>query len=250
MASHTGYLLIADISGYTAYLTSTEMDHATPVIASLLEAMIERLGDPLHLWRTEGDAVLAYTTDQTFPDGDTFLTICEDLYNTFAVRRQDIEANTTCECRACAQLPALDLKILVHHGPFDDMNIGPMRDISGPDVILVHFMTKTDVREATGIKTYALLSQAAYEAVGTPTGTVPYSTSFEHFGTVDMQVYDLGAAWERIRARPSARIHRRSGRNLHSPCAAERAPGRGMATVDGRQDPADLAGATRRDRAF
>ena len=61
MAGHTGYMLIADISGYTAYLTSTEMDHATPIIASLLEAMVDRLGDPLHLWRMEGDAVLAYT---------------------------------------------------------------------------------------------------------------------------------------------------------------------------------------------
>ncbi len=199
MSRHTGYLLIADISGYTAYLTSTEMDHATPVIMSLLESLMSRLGDPLHLWRMEGDAVLAYTTDQTFPDGNTFLTICEDLYNAFAERRQDIAANTTCPCRACAQVPDLDLKILVHHGPFDEVQLGPMRDISGPDVILVHRMAKTQVRQVTGIDSYALMSQAAFEAMGSPQGLVGFSETFEHFGDVQMQAYDLAAAWQRLR---------------------------------------------------
>lgn len=196
----TGYLLIADISGYTAYLTSTEMEHATPVITSLLEVLMERLGDPLHLWRVEGDAVLAYTTDPRFPDGATFLTICEDLYVAFAARRQDIVANTTCPCRACAQVPTLDLKVIVHHGPFQEVKLGPMRDISGSDVILVHRMTKTAVKQATGVQSYALLSESAWVAMGSPKGLHTHTESFEHFGPVSMHVHDLARAWERIRA--------------------------------------------------
>jgi hypothetical protein len=95
-------MLIADLSGYTAYLTSTELDHANGVIKALLEVLVSRLGDPIHLWRLEGDAVLAYTTDPNFPDGNTFLTICEDMFNGFRERRLDIHANSTCDCRACA----------------------------------------------------------------------------------------------------------------------------------------------------
>jgi hypothetical protein len=200
MGQSTGYLLIADISGYTAYLTSTEQDHASGVIAGLLESLVERLVAPLHLWRIEGDAVLAYTTDPDFPDGHTFLTICEDLYNAFIARRLDIHTNSSCDCKACARVPELDLKVILHHGTFQEMVIGPMRDISGSDAILVHRMTKTGVREATGIKSYALVSQAAFDAMGAPAGLVPYAESMDHFGEVSMQAYDLGAARERLRA--------------------------------------------------
>lgn len=200
MTATTGYLLIADISGYTEYLTSSELEHANPVLRSLLTAMIEQVGEPLSLWKMEGDAVLAYSTGR-FPTGETFLAICENLYNAFTTRRLDIVANTTCPCRACANVPNLGLKIMAHYGTFEEMQIGPMTDLSGADVILVHRMAKTDVKTVTGIESYALFTDAAVQAMGIEAALVPYSQPFEHFGDVQMQVYDLGAAWERFRDR-------------------------------------------------
>jgi hypothetical protein len=200
MTVYTGYLLIADISGYTGYLTQSEMDHANPIIGSLLEALIVQVGEPMHLWRTEGDAVLAYSTAENFPSGETFLVICENLYQAFSARRLDIIQNTTCTCRACANVINLDLKIIAHHGRFEEMQIGPTTDISGSDVILVHRMAKTDVKQVTGIKSYALFSQQAYEAMGIQTPLLEYATQFEHFGNVPMRVYDLAKAWEKHRA--------------------------------------------------
>jgi len=199
MTSHTGYLLIADISGYTAYLTSSEQDHASPILQSLLTTLVEKIEEPLQLWRMDGDAVLAYTTDQPIPSGETFLAICENLYNSFSIKRQNIIANTTCGCRACANVAALDLKILAHHGEFEEMQIGPMKDISGAEVILVHRMAKTDVKQATGINSYALFSDAAVEAMEIDAALVPYAQTFEHFGEVGMQVYDLAKAWDQFR---------------------------------------------------
>ncbi len=200
MTVTTGYLLIADISGYTEYLTSSELEHANPVLRSLLTAMVEQVGEPLILWKMEGDAVLAYSTGR-FPTGETFLAICENLYNAFATRRLDIVANTTCPCRACANVANLGLKIMAHHGTFEELQIGPMTDLSGADVILVHRMAKTDVKTVTGIESYALFTDAAVQAMGIEAALVPYSQPFEHFGDVQMQVYDLGAAWERFRDR-------------------------------------------------
>lgn len=200
MAVNNGYLLIADISGYTAYLTTTELEHANPILRSLLEALIGEVGDPLHLWRMEGDAVLAYSSEQGFPSGDAFLTICENLYNSFIRRRTDIRANTTCPCNACANIESLDLKILAHFGEFEEMKLGPMTDISGPAAILVHLMAKTDVKEKTGVRSYALFSRAAVDEM--KLGDVPmieYKTSFDHFGEVPMAVYDLAKAWETYR---------------------------------------------------
>ncbi|MBT5521940.1 MAG: DUF2652 domain-containing protein [Rhodospirillales bacterium] len=201
MASHNGYLLIADISGYTAFLTSSEQDHANPILHSLLTSLVEQVGDPLHFWRMDGDAVLAYSTSEEFPSGDVFLTICENIYNAFATRQRDIITNTTCPCRACANVENLDLKIMAHYGNFEEMKFGPVTDISGSDVILVHRMAKTDVKAVTGIKSYALFSEAAVNAMDINAALTPYCQEIEHFGDVSMKVYDLGAAWEKFRAR-------------------------------------------------
>ncbi|MBT3399813.1 MAG: DUF2652 domain-containing protein [Rhodospirillaceae bacterium] len=200
MTNHTGYLLIADISGYTQFLTSSEQDHANPILQSLLSSLIEQVGEPLQFWKMDGDAVLAYSTQNEFPSGETFLTICENLYNAFTTRRQDIIVNTTCPCQACANVGMLDLKIMAHHGEFDEMEVGPVKDISGSDVILVHRMSKTDVSATTGIRSYALFSDAAVEAMELKAALVPFSQPFEHFGEVSMQVYDLAKAWEKFHA--------------------------------------------------
>ena len=119
MAAHNGYLLIADISGYTAFLTSSEQDHANPILQSLLTSLVEQVGEPLHFWRMDGDAVLAYSTIREFPSGEVFLSICENFYNAFATRQRDIIANTTCPCRACANVENLDLKVIAHYGSFE-----------------------------------------------------------------------------------------------------------------------------------
>lgn len=200
MVTHTGYLLIADISGYTQFLTSSEMDHANPILQSLLESLVEQVGDPLQFWKMEGDAVLAYSTRQQFPSGETFLAICENLYNSFANRRQDIISNTTCACTACSNVGTLDLKIIAHYGQFDEMRVGPVSDISGADVILVHRMTKTDVAKETGVRSYALFSDAAAKAMDIKDALEPFSQEIEHFGDVSMQVFDLSKAWQTFRS--------------------------------------------------
>jgi uncharacterized protein YndB with AHSA1/START domain len=199
MTTQTGYLLVADITGYTQFLTSSELDHANPILKSLLGSLIEQIGEPMQFWKMDGDAVLAYSTQQEFPSGETFLTICENLYNAFATRLQNIVANTTCPCQACANVGKLDLKIMAHYGEFDEMQIGPVKDISGADVILVHRMAKSNVSESTGVRSYALFSNAAAEKMKIEAALLPFSQPFEHFGEVSMQVYDLAEAWDKFR---------------------------------------------------
>jgi hypothetical protein len=36
-----GYLVLADISGYTSFLAGTELEHAEDVISALLETIVE-----------------------------------------------------------------------------------------------------------------------------------------------------------------------------------------------------------------
>ena len=54
-----GYLVLADISGYTFYLTEAEQQHAGPIISSLLSCIIDNMPAPIEVAKLEGDAVLA-----------------------------------------------------------------------------------------------------------------------------------------------------------------------------------------------
>ncbi|MBI4417939.1 MAG: hypothetical protein HY563_04115, partial [Ignavibacteriales bacterium] len=55
-----GYLLLADISGYTSFLTEAELDHAREIIADLLEVITARLRSLVTIAKLEGDAVFTY----------------------------------------------------------------------------------------------------------------------------------------------------------------------------------------------
>ena len=54
-----GFLVLADISGFTAFVTATEIEHGPPIIAALLEEVIRHLAPPLEVQDIEGDAVFA-----------------------------------------------------------------------------------------------------------------------------------------------------------------------------------------------
>ena len=53
--STKGCLLVADITGYTAYLQATELAHAEDVLADLLETLVATLAPTFTLSKLEGD---------------------------------------------------------------------------------------------------------------------------------------------------------------------------------------------------
>ncbi len=58
-----GYLVLADISGYTSFLSQTELDHAHEILTDLIETILKRFKPILTIHKIEGDAVFAYTPD-------------------------------------------------------------------------------------------------------------------------------------------------------------------------------------------
>ena len=52
----TGQLVIADLTGYTAYLSQSELEHAPAIAGDLLETIVGRLDPPFRLAKFEGDA--------------------------------------------------------------------------------------------------------------------------------------------------------------------------------------------------
>ena len=61
--SESGFLVLADISGFTAFVTATELEHGAEVTGVLLGGVMEALAPPLEIQELEGDAVFALAPD-------------------------------------------------------------------------------------------------------------------------------------------------------------------------------------------
>lgn len=193
----TGTLVLADLTGYTAYLSRGEIEHAPVIAGDLIETIVGRLEPPFRLAKLEGDAAFLFVEDGR-ADGSLQLDAVEAAYFAFRRRLRSIEAATTCDCDACGLAPRLGLKLFVHHGRFVHSRIAGRDELAGQDVILVHRLLKGAVatERSSG---FVQLTGAAAIALGlgpTPTGLPRVREAFEHVGETDTYVVDLDARWQ------------------------------------------------------
>jgi hypothetical protein len=194
----TGFLVIADITGYTAYLAGSEIEHAPAIAGDLLETIVGRLEPPFRLAKFEGDAAFLFVEDGR-ADGSLLLDAIEAAYVAFRRRLRSIDQATSCDCNSCRLAPRLDLKLFVHHGAFVRGRIAGRDELAGPDVILVHRLLKgTAAAEARG-DGYALFTADAIGAMGLEPaglGLRASEESIEHLGRVATFILDLEARWQ------------------------------------------------------
>lgn len=190
--SRRGYLLLADISGYTSFLATVELEHAHEILSDLLEVIVAQLKSLLRISKLEGDAVFAYVDEARLPRGETLLELIETTYVAFRQRRDTSSRATTCTCRACQSMPSLELKFFVHHGSFIVQNVAGIRELVGSDVNQVHRLMKNHVFESTGWTAYALFTRAAMQAMKLELKDVHHQTeSYEHLGKIETITIDL-----------------------------------------------------------
>ncbi len=198
----TGYIVIADITGYTAYLKGSELEHAEDSLRSLLEVLIEQTKSPLVISRLEGDAVISYTPQAGFLQGQSLVELIENSYVAFRRARERMRLNTTCTCNACRNIPNLDLKFFVNHGSFMLQEMPMYTELIGNDVNVTHRLVKNHIKEQTGVRAYAAYTAAAVEALGIQEFAAQLTQHREEFadvGEVELFVQDLMPVWERER---------------------------------------------------
>lgn len=182
--TNRGFLVLADISGYTAFVTATELEHGPPIIAALLEEVIGRISPPLDVVEVEGDAVFALGPDGTVVPPATLLDVLRSGFAGFRARQSELEADDSCSCRACCGVGGLRLKIIGHHGSFLRQTIGGRIQAAGPEVILAHRLLKNGVVRDDD---YALFTRPALDSMGidpSHAGLSPRTERYEHFGDV------------------------------------------------------------------
>lgn len=202
VAVQQGYFLIADITGYTQYLSETELDHAQSILSNLLNLLIEHTRPPLIISRLAGDAVISYGLADHFLQGQTFAESLEDTYVSFRRMVELMVRNTTCQCKACQNIGSLDLKFFVHHGAFAVQKLDAHDELVGSDVNLLHRLLKNHVTEKLGLKAYTLYSAPAIDKLGleaNAAGMTELEEQYEHLPPVKVFVQDMHPIWEKKR---------------------------------------------------
>jgi hypothetical protein len=194
MASERALLLIADIGGYTEYMSTHRMSlaHAEVNTGRLLEAVIDAAGD-FDLIEIEGDAAFLSRPAGTLDDAATAAAMTQAvvaMHRAFHLERRYVAANL-CPCNGCAQADNLKLKFVAHVGEVATQTIRDRRKLVGIDVIYVHRLLKNPVQ----IPEYVLYSEELYrsggEALSTPAEEL--SHDLEGIGPVRTYFVDIAA---------------------------------------------------------
>jgi uncharacterized protein YndB with AHSA1/START domain len=194
-----GILLIADITGYTMYLSKSELDHAREILTTLLTLLVDHTRPPLVISRLAGDAVISYALGDHFVQEQTFVEMIEDTFLAFRKAIEQMVLNNACRCNACANVTSLDLKFFVHYGTFARQRIDDHDELVGNDVNLIHRLLKNHVSEKLGFRAYTLYTQAAIRRLGIEAmgeNMLPHIEAYEHLGEVQVWVQNMQPIWE------------------------------------------------------
>jgi hypothetical protein len=197
--TENGYFLIADITGYTQYLSASELEHAHGVMQTLLTLLIQHTRPPLIISRLAGDAVISYGLQDNFIQGQTFLEMIEDTYVAFRKAINLMVLNNSCHCNACANIGNLDLKFFVHYGTFIRQRLDQHDELLGTDVIVIHRLLKNHVTEETGYRAYALFTEAAVRQLGIEDISAimtAHTEAYENLGEIKTWVQDMLPVWK------------------------------------------------------
>lgn len=155
-------IFIPDISGFTKFVNSTEIDHAKHIIEELLEVLIDSNEIGLELSEIEGDALLFYRPGKA-PTAAELLAQIQRMYVNFHGHLKRYETHRICSCGACCSATDLSLKFVSHYGEVANKQVKDRSKLFGKDVIVAHRLLKNEVDS----EEYSLFSDNLVRACST-----------------------------------------------------------------------------------
>ena len=162
MDTKKGFLLIADISGFTDFIKIHDMrskpiigksiaafwaGHAEQLIKDLIETIITVFEPVMILNKIEGDAAFFYLEEENSKEQASQIIDCMQLaQKKFREKLSALQYVQACPCDPCQQSKDLRLKIVVHRGEFKISQIREFIELAGQDVIFVHRLLKNSIR--------------------------------------------------------------------------------------------------------
>ena len=193
MGTSSATILIPDISGFTEFMTTTELSHGSQAINMLIDAIVAPIGDEYEVAEIEGDAVLMIRKGNA-PSKKEIFDTCLMILNSFHAQRQWIQQHSVCPCGACLCIDNLTVKFIVHHGPVAEIKVGRFVKQSGTDVIVAHRLLKNGINNHEYLLiTEKLLQQVDDAAEDLGIDWVKSSEQYSSIGKVEYQFAELNS---------------------------------------------------------
>jgi class 3 adenylate cyclase len=204
-------LLLADLSGYTAYLAASEPERAPALAADLVETVVRQLRPTFRLEKLEGDAAFMVAPLDRLT-GPALLDAIDATAAAFRTRLRSLAQSTTCDCEACRRIPELGLKFVVHAGEVVTQRVVGRTELAGVAAIVAHRLLKAGSPATLGLERYALITDACVHKLGMDPAALDLQAgleSFDYLGDVAVWLRDLAlvffdaeGAWAPPRRRP------------------------------------------------
>ena len=157
-----GYLLIADISGYTDFIRLHSLrekpivgsfaarmfeSHAEIIISDLLVSVIDAIEPVMQLNKLEGDAAFFYCDEVSKSNqADQIINVMQSAQSAFQKKAKELLFVEACGCEPCTQAKNLRLKMVVHNGAYTHQKIRNFEELAGEAVIFVHRLLKNSIQ--------------------------------------------------------------------------------------------------------
>jgi hypothetical protein len=106
---NSGFLYIPDISGFTKFVTQTEIEHSNEIISDLIEVIIKSNNLGLNISEIEGDSVLFYLLGEP-PVLEAIVDQSKRTFLDFHAAIQAMTQEFDCNCKACTTISNLTLE--------------------------------------------------------------------------------------------------------------------------------------------
>jgi hypothetical protein len=196
-AVQSALLFMPDISGFTEFVSTTEIQHAQSIVGELLETIMESNQLDMQVSNVAGDAIFFYRLGKA-PVLEQLLEQVQHMFTRFYEQLLRYDHERICPCGACTGAMHLKLKFFAHYGEVSSYNVKGHHQLFGKDVIILHRLLKNNVNK----KEYTLLTNSVLEQNGSLAGHALYNEAapgMEEYdvGNVHFQVIDLTALRQR-----------------------------------------------------
>src|SRR5687768_5894898 len=117
-----GLIFIPDISGFTRFVSETEIEHSRLIIQEMLETLINANQMGLQISEIEGDAILFYKFGDA-PELSALYRQVERMFCEFHRHLAAYDRRKFCQCKACLAAINLSLKVITHYGEFTGYHV-------------------------------------------------------------------------------------------------------------------------------
>lgn len=138
-------LFIPDITGFTEFVNSNELDHSQHIISELLEIIIDSNQLGLEVSEIEGDAVLFYKVNEV-PGLKLVYKQAKTTFLKFHEHLKLYDSQRICQCGACSAASKLSLKFIVHCAEIGFTTIKNVKKPFGADIVLLHKLLKNKIK--------------------------------------------------------------------------------------------------------